>query len=164
MRERIEVVLKDGAIETWTLDASTEPPSTVTITAESGATYTGQGSDLFEALQAARRPLDDQMIKLCCNGCRPNAHPSGATRRQGGGLVYLNRHWRPATVRDLVYIFGPAPASKVATVQEQERFWQEFTEGIRQSSWLSVLNPIRWFYLATQSWHGFGNRNRRSVR
>ncbi|MFG2916067.1 hypothetical protein ACGF0D_24675 [Kitasatospora sp. NPDC048298] len=159
MNERVEVVMQDGAAETWTLGASEDPPWTVTLTTESGVTYTGEGDDLFQALQEVRRPLDDQMIRLCCNGARRNAHTSGATSRQGGFMVYLNHRWRPATIRDLVYVFGPAQPEDVATVEEQEHFWRDFIER-RSPAWLVVLNPVRWFYYATRSWQGFGRRGR----
>ncbi|MFF1902891.1 hypothetical protein [Kitasatospora sp. NPDC058218] len=152
MRENVTAQVS-GRPEDWTIDASVGSPWSVVITAPSGERFEGAGIDLFQALKAARLPLDERGILLCCNGARINAHPSGLTSSQGGDMVYLNHRWRPAGRRDLRYVFGPAPARKIATVAEQDRFWEEFadTTGI---SWTMYLNPVRWFYLAAQSLRG----------
>jgi hypothetical protein len=43
------------------------------------------GSDLFEALVAARRLLEDQGVLLACNGCRRDVFPSPMLRQAAHG-------------------------------------------------------------------------------
>jgi hypothetical protein len=130
----IPVHLADGSEAIWTVTASEEPPWVVTLRSDDDGTWSAEGDDLFDALQRVRRETDTMGVKLCVNGARRNAYPSGMARDMGGGqMVYifhrgkgLNWLWRRPRRGDLAYIFDPAPCDLIATVDEQDRYYAEW--------------------------------------
>jgi hypothetical protein len=68
--------------------------------------------DLFEALADLRQSLEEQGIRLFCNGARTDVWPSGMSRSMSGGrkayVLRLGTH-----ARDLVDIFDGAEPSLI---------------------------------------------------
>lgn len=71
-------------------------------------------SNLFAALSAFRRVLEQQGYLVLCNGARRDAYPSRMALQMGGGLkVYLLKAGEPARREDLVDIWGSASLDQV---------------------------------------------------
>ena len=86
-----------------------------------------EASDVFECLSRVRAQLDKDGVRLCCNGARLNVWPSDLGRDMGEGLTaYDLQIGRPASLKDLVDIFDPAPIETIATVEEQRRFSEKW--------------------------------------
>lgn len=64
-------------------------------------------------------------------------------------MVYVLHMWRPSTVRDLVPIFGYAPPGKIASVEEQDAYWERHLKNRKNA--LNFVNPIWWIYFLTSS-------------
>ncbi len=93
------------------------------------------GEDLFSAMQAARRSLDEMGIFLLCQGARRNVWPSRMARDMGGGMkAYQLRLGEQARRGDLVDILAPAGPEEVATVVDQEMFHKQWLTSLRQSA------------------------------
>ena len=88
----------------------------------------GEGSDLFEALTAARRGLEARDIQLGCNGARVDVFPSGMLRQAAAGRrAYVLPIPRVTVKPPLVDIFDLAPeGSNLATVDEQREFFDRW--------------------------------------
>ena len=115
-RRQLDVRGSDG---THSVDVTiaTEPPWRVGLEFPDGRLEHAEGQDLFAALQALRRRLQDAGMVLCCQGARPDVFPSGMSRQMGGGRrAYRHRAGRPPTIEDLVDIFDPADCNDVVTV------------------------------------------------
>lgn len=110
----IVVCLAIGTEEQWLLSFRSAARLDLEISAPDGRIRRASGTDLFTALQSARRELEGEGIRLCCNGARVNARPSSRTSESGGWVVYLIRRHRPATLADLVFTldYAPPPRSR----------------------------------------------------
>ena len=97
-RRQLDVLGSDG---THTVDVTiaTEPPLRVRLDFPDGHLDHAEGPDLFEALQAVRRRLEDAGMLLCCQGARADVFPSGMSRQMGGGRRAY-RHRARATIDD----------------------------------------------------------------
>ncbi|MFC5663132.1 hypothetical protein ACFP3U_09065 [Kitasatospora misakiensis] len=86
----------------------------------SGEIVSGDGSDLFEALSAARRLLDPSGLLVVCNGACRNVFPSPMLRQATAGRrAYVLKIPRTADRPPVVDIFEPAEVQEVCTVDEQ---------------------------------------------
>ena len=120
-RRQLDIRGPDG-IQTVGATIATEPPWSLKLDFPDGHVEQAQGPDLFEALQAVRRGLEDAGMQLCCQGCRPDVAPSGMSRQMGGGRrAYRHRRGRPATLDDLVDIFDTADCADVVTVAQHRQ-------------------------------------------
>jgi hypothetical protein len=115
-----------------------------------GIESTANGGNVFEALRSIRTELASRSMVICCNGARFDVRPSGLSASHGAWMVYVLRRWRPATVRDLVPIFGYAPPDRIGTVDERDAYWERHLKN--RSNWLNFINPVWWIYLLTASW------------
>jgi hypothetical protein len=90
--------------------------------------YTATGPDMFEALVRLRRQLEPDSLRVAVQGSRRDTYPSGMARDMGGGTqVYVIRPGLPARPEDLVETLDHAPLDQMATVAEQQAFfdaWQ----------------------------------------
>jgi hypothetical protein len=133
--ESIPVLTPKGGHGRWTVSASEEgPPWRLQLRAEDGREWESEADDLFTALQNIRRCTDAEGIKLCVNGARRDAHPSGMSREVNGGRmlyilpprrgprILLSPFKRP-TRRNMIYIFDPAPCESAVPVDEQIRYF-----------------------------------------
>ncbi|MEU5074386.1 hypothetical protein [Streptomyces asoensis] len=111
------------------------------MTTQDEETFSGQGNDLFHALQNVRRTLDAREVLLRCNGARANARPSGAVSERGAELVYLVPRRRPVSTLDVVPLF--APAENTVSVDEQEETWKAIVSSRTRLLW--PVNPVWWW-------------------
>jgi len=105
---------------------------------ETGLSAEARGRDLFDALQQLRRQLEPQGWYPLCNGARVDCYPSGMARDMGGArsiyALAIGQAGRPA----LVGLFEPAPPEKVATVADQDAFYQRWLASrSRYQRWLA---------------------------
>lgn len=103
----------------------------VAVQSEGLGRITGTGPDMFAALVAVRRTLDQAGLRLLCNGARRNVRPSqmGRQMSEGRKAYRYTLGERPSRV-DLCDIFDPAPADEVASVLDQERFWEDWKRSV----------------------------------
>jgi hypothetical protein len=83
----------------------------------------GAASDLFAALQEARRPLEAAGWLLAVQGARRGVWPSGMLRELNGQTAYVLPA-DPKVRPEGVMIFDPAPPELVTTVEDQEAAWE----------------------------------------
>jgi hypothetical protein len=106
-----------------------------------GRAWSARGPDMFDALCALRRQLEPLGMRICVSGARVDVYPSGMSRDMGGGqMAYVlgkpGRFGRLLRFHvlhirrpgPLVDIFSPAPCDLVATVADQERYFQEWVD------------------------------------
>ncbi|SNS25174.1 hypothetical protein [Actinomadura mexicana] len=136
--ESIPVLTADGVRGTWTVSASeVGPPWLLTLRAEDGREWNSEADDLFSAFQEIRRHTDAEGIRLCVNGARRDAHPSGMSRDMGGGrmlyvlpprrgLKMLLSLFKRPTRRNMIYIFDPTSCESVVPVGEQIRYFDDW--------------------------------------
>lgn len=92
-----------------------------------GQVVTGVGSDMFEALVELRRKFESKGWLIAVQGSRRDAYPSGMARDMGGGeRIYVLRRGMPAKLDDLVDTLAAADPSQLATVEEQEQYWEDW--------------------------------------
>jgi hypothetical protein len=93
----------------------------------SGSQLRAIGSDAFEALAGIREQLEPFGWLVAVHGSRLDTYPSGMARDMGGGFrVYVLRMGQSARSEDLVDTFGRADPSFLATVAEQQEYWQRW--------------------------------------
>ena len=85
----IKVLLPDGATEHGVISPSSGPPWTLTFSGLGMVDQPFSGADLFDALIALRRRLEDLGCRLLCAGARRDVYPSGMSRTMGGGTEGL---------------------------------------------------------------------------
>jgi hypothetical protein len=135
-RTRVPAQTPAGPQE-WLVHSSDREPWTIRAESPDGRFYEAEGADLFLALQRVREQLEEQGVRLCCNGARADARPSPQASASGGGMVYLLPALRNPGPADLVPLLAPAPAAEVGSVAEQDAFWTAY-----QSSFRSVLRAF----------------------
>lgn len=116
-----------------------------------------EGSDLFHCLQRLRADLEKEGTKILCNGARVDAHVSRMGRDMGGGRrVYITRLDRKAAPEDLVDTFGDAPADRVGTVAEQQRFFRQWIASVlpRELVEEAKRTPNGWVYERGRRYRG----------
>lgn len=136
--ESVPVLTPAGGRGAWSVSASEEgPPWRLILRADNGREWESEAEDLFAAFQEIRRSTDVEGIKVCVNGSRRDAHPSGMSRDMGGGrMLYVlpPRRGLPMLLglfkrlkrRNMVYIFDPAPCDLVVSVDEQVRYFNDW--------------------------------------
>jgi hypothetical protein len=109
----------------WTVDG---PRTTYALSLEwSGPALRAEGPDMFEALADLRRQLEPSGWLIAVQGARLDTFPSGMARDQGGGeRVYICRPGLPARSEDLVDTLASAEPEALATVAEQEEYWNRW--------------------------------------
>jgi hypothetical protein len=97
-------------------------------------TVQASAPDFFETFCRVRQQLEQEGLMAACYGASLNAYPSGMGRDMGSGLhVYrmtIGKHVRQA---DLAYIFDSGGDVSPATVAEQRRFFEEWSNS--EKSW-----------------------------
>jgi hypothetical protein len=106
-------------------------PSEVRVRLPDGHSAHGEGSDLFDALLAARRGLETHGYLLGCNGARRDVYPSAMLQQTSQGRRAYVLSSPPGGRRlPAVDVFAPAPdLSLVVTVDEQRAWFQRWMEG-----------------------------------
>jgi len=91
--------------------------------------FTSVESDFFEALRDIRRQLEPLGFRPKCFGSCRNAYPSPMALDMGPGLkVYLLRLGSPAKLSDLVPIFDSSDDIILASVEEQQEFYDTWSK------------------------------------
>jgi len=84
-------------------------------------------ADYFAALCQVRVQLERERLSLFCYGSSVNVRPSGMGRDMALGMqayrLALGKH---ARISDLVWIFEMGPDITLATVAEQDAFYEEW--------------------------------------
>ena len=127
-------VMRGSRPEWWDLECTGDLQGNVLIrlVGPGGDTWTARGPIVWEAMKTLRLEGEARGLRLCCNGARIDAYPSRMGISMGGGeKVNLLRKGHSARRRDLVEIFGRAPADKIGTVAEQEQFYNEWLASLR---------------------------------
>ncbi|MCY6493925.1 hypothetical protein [Leptolyngbya sp. GGD] len=91
-----------------------------------------QGVDIFECLNKLRRILQDEYgLYLSCAGSRIDTYSSGAARNMSGGRVlFIYTLGQYPTRSNEVRIFDPAPPEKVGSLEEQQRYHDDWLKSI----------------------------------
>jgi len=91
-----------------------QPSIAIIALLDSGSRTEISGLDYLDCLTQARMQLERQGRLLCCQGARPNVHPSGQLRQfTNGRRAYI----RPTP--QTVDIFAPALPNEVVTLKDQ---------------------------------------------
>lgn len=94
---------------------------------DDGFQAAGEGVDLFDALVALRRQLEEQGIDIATNGARRDVYPSAMLRQTSEGRwAYVLTQPPTGERQPTVDIFGPARWDQLATVDEQRRYFEEW--------------------------------------
>jgi hypothetical protein len=88
-----------------------------------------EAGDCFEALRLVRSQFEVDSVRLCCAGARRDVWASGMQRGMGQGLTaYVVSLPRTATRPSVVDIFEPAPLELIATVADQQEFFEQWSK------------------------------------
>lgn len=151
MNEEIPIRVQFDDQETeWKILVEGDGPWQLRLESPHGIEASANGDNVFQALRSMRAELAPRGIALCCNGARANVRPSGLSSSHGAWMIYVLHMWRPTTVRDLVPIFNYAPPNLIASIEEQDAYWERHLKNRR--NWLNFINPIWWLYFLTASW------------
>lgn len=128
----LTLLYADGRQDQARFTFTTQPPYTIEFShAELGAErFTGE--DLFDCLTALREFLAQHDICPLCAGARVDAYPSRMSRQMSGGRkVYIMEMGKPA--EQLADIFDAAPPEKVASIDAQREYFQEWVKSLQRS-------------------------------
>jgi hypothetical protein len=132
-------VLQDGIEENWwflTVTDDDDDGYTLHLESPAGESWEVEGPNAWDALRALREQVEPLGYRLCCAGARTDAYVSPMSISMSAGeLVYPLRRWRRPRTKQLVEIFSYAPSSKVGTIAEQDRFFEEW----KRRSWMRVF-------------------------
>jgi hypothetical protein len=115
---KIPAVSAGGVVEQVSISPSVRSPWTLVVSGLGMQSRAFEGNDLFDALTALRKDLENLGFRLLCAGARPDVYPSGMARSMGNARkAYICELGRPAT--ELVDIFAGARPEQVSTLSEQ---------------------------------------------
>ena len=90
-----------------------------------------EGVDLFDALNNLRLFLESEGWLLICTGSRIDAYPSGMSRQMSNGRkAYLHEMNVKPEKKSVVDIFTNAPLEKIGTINEQNKYMEEWRNSI----------------------------------
>nr|BEK64424.1 hypothetical protein KPHV_16510 [Kitasatospora purpeofusca] len=95
---------------------------------DAGSRTEFSGTDYLDCLTQARRQLERDGRLLCCQGVRPDVHPSGQLRQFTNGREAYVHHLEPSSeALGAVDIFAPASPEDIVSLDEQRAaiigFW-----------------------------------------
>jgi hypothetical protein len=94
---------------------------------------TGNGSDLFQALQEIRSELEPRGWLIAVQGARVDAYPTGMVRDMiGARRVYILRVSQQAQREHLVDIFAEAAADSLGTVEQQKNYYRDWRLSLKR--------------------------------
>lgn len=121
---------RDGQDEWVELTWSEGPQWRVKVEGSFGCPE-GRGDDLFSALLAVRKDLDELGWLLQVNGARTDAWPSQMALQAGGLRLYILRLGEPASPADLVSTLDEISDGEAGTVLQQEAFAAQWRRSLR---------------------------------
>ncbi|MFJ4672783.1 MULTISPECIES: hypothetical protein [Streptomycetaceae] len=87
---------------------------------DTGSCTEFSGTDYLDCLTQARRQLERDGRLLCCQGARPNVHPSGQLRQfTNGRQAYVRRPGPSSAATETVDIFAPASPEDIVNLDDQ---------------------------------------------
>ncbi|MEF2251062.1 hypothetical protein [Ralstonia solanacearum] len=117
---RVEIASFSGERESCEIEFTQGVPVTLCIRCARFGELSFTDDNMFAAMSACRRRLEQDGYLLLCNGARRDAYPSQMILEMGGGRkIYLLHAGRQTSREDLVDIFGAATIEQVCTVAEQ---------------------------------------------
>lgn len=120
-----------GALRQGTVGYRVGPDTLVSLSVSDGPSSRSAGIDLFEAFLAARQALEAKGFIPAVAGASVDCYPSGMARSMGeGDQVYRLTQGRSPELDELVYIFDPAPAASVASVEEQAKAFRRWAQTV----------------------------------
>ncbi|WP_247424803.1 hypothetical protein [Ralstonia pseudosolanacearum] len=114
-----EIATSYGKREPCEIEFAQGVPATLCIRSARFGELSFTDDNLFAAMSACRRRLEQDGYLLLCNGARRDAYPSQMILEMGGRKIYLLHAGRQTSREDLVDIFGAATIEQVCTVAEQ---------------------------------------------
>ena len=91
-----------------------------------------EASDYFEALQKVRRDLATRGLDVLCYGSSRDVYPSGMGRSMGLGLKAYRLTIGKQATGPLLVIFDSGPDIDLASVEEQDRYFQDWIASLRR--------------------------------
>ncbi len=128
----VKVRLDDGTIKTCSIEILPPLPWKFIFSGLELKKYEFSGDDLFEALIALRLELEKFGAQLLCVGARSNTFPSGMSRDMGGGRKASVARIGSPMNEDLFDILDYAEPESVGSVAEQQAFYKEWVEALKQ--------------------------------
>ena len=90
-----------------------------------------QESNYFDALIEIRKILEENKIKLLCQGCAKDVYPSAMMLSMGmGRKAYKNTMGVQAKLNSTVDIFSPCTIEEYSTIEQQYHFFNEWAGSI----------------------------------
>ena len=128
----VEIASLSGEREPCEIEFTQGVPITMTIRSTRFGELSFTDNNLFAALSAYRRLLEQEGYLLLCNGARKDAYPSRMALQMGGGRkIYLLRPGKQAKREDLVDIFDAATIEQVCGVDEQRNAYEEWVRSLQ---------------------------------
>lgn len=85
----------------------------------------------FDALTKLRERLEQDGIQILCKGANRNVYPSAMQLNMGTGRsAYILTMHKQAMQRDVVDIFEPSNINECVSVDEQEQYFNLWTESL----------------------------------
>lgn len=115
----LQTVGADGGMRDVIVRIST-PSACLIELLDDGSRTVIRGADHFDCLAQLRRQLEREGRLLCCQGARPNVHPSGQLRQfTDGRLAYVLPSDAQNEESETVDIFAPALPGEVVSLEDQ---------------------------------------------
>lgn len=96
--------------------------------------------DDFGAFCLVRRQLEARGWLVLCNGSSRNVFPSPMSRDMGGGVMaFVLTIGKPASMENLVHIFERTIRIDPVTVDEQERFYEQWLASSKRGRRFGLL-------------------------
>lgn len=97
-----------------------DPSTALIVLLDAHSRIEFSGTDYLDCLSQARQQLERDGRLLCCQGARPNVHPSGQLRQfTNGRQAYVRYSERQSEGSEIVDIFAPAPPEDVVNLDDQ---------------------------------------------
>ncbi|MDO3514966.1 MULTISPECIES: hypothetical protein [Ralstonia solanacearum species complex] len=128
----MEIASFSGEREPCEIEFTQGVPGTLCVRSARFGALSFTDDNLFAAMSAYRRRLEQDGYLLLCNGARRDAYPSQMILEMGGGRkIYLLQPGRQTSRQDLVDIFGAATIEQVCTVAEQRASYDAWIRSLR---------------------------------
>ncbi|MCK4164951.1 hypothetical protein ACI2U6_11250 [Ralstonia nicotianae] len=128
----VEIASFSGEREPCEIEFTQGVPGTLCVRSARFGALSFTDDNLFAAMSAYRRRLEQDGYLLLCNGARRDAYPSQMILEMGGGRkIYLLQPGRQTSRQDLVDIFGAATIEQVCTVAEQRASYDAWIRSLR---------------------------------
>ncbi|MEV0192197.1 hypothetical protein AB0I39_27120 [Kitasatospora purpeofusca] len=115
----LQTVDPDGRVQPVTIYVG-QPSAAVVALLDGGSLTEISGTDYLDCLSQARRQLERDGRLLCCQGARPDVHPSGQLRQfTNGRQAYVRFPDARGEVRATVDILDPASPEDVVSLDDQ---------------------------------------------